>query len=244
MTVEYNFSGKTYLITGASSGIGKFSAKFLSERGARVYITGRNEERLNNTYKELSGNEHQMEVCDLSVEEEVANLVSNIESIDGLVFSAGVTSHLPVKFIREKNISEVFGINVQAPILLTSFLLTRKKINKDSSLVYLSSLASKYPYFGGALYGSSKMALEGYVKYLSFELAPKKIRANCLLPSYVKTEMIDSSASVISKENMEKHSAQTPMGMGEPLDVANAIAYLLSVQSKWVSGSALTLGGF
>jgi NAD(P)-dependent dehydrogenase (short-subunit alcohol dehydrogenase family) len=56
--------------------------------------------------------------------------------------------------------------------------------------------------------------------------------------------MIDSSASVISKENMEKHSAQTPMGMGEPLDVANAIAYLLSVQSKWVSGSALTLGGF
>jgi NAD(P)-dependent dehydrogenase (short-subunit alcohol dehydrogenase family) len=138
---------------------------------------------------------------------------------------------------------ELFKVNFNAPVLITSTLLKRKKINKNSSIVFVSSVTTQRPYFGGSLYVSAKAALEGFSKVLSLELASKGIRSNCILPGFVKTNMIDKSAALVSKEVMDRIEKQQLLGAGEPNDVAQTIIYLLSDESKWITGTNLLLGG-
>ncbi len=240
---ECDIKGRTILVTGASSGIGAATALALSQRGATIVVTGRSEDRLKDTFLSLHGTGHLSLIANLADENQRNELVAALPSLDGLVYCAGVTSHLPVKFIRQKNLDEVFGINVHAAILLTAQLLTAKKISPNASLVYISSLATRYPYFGGSLYGASKSALEGYVKYLAFELATKKIRANLISPAFVETKMVEETEKLISKETLDKYKTMNPLGTGTPADVIPSIVYLLSESSKWVSGSNLILGG-
>jgi len=239
----FQLHGKTILVTGASSGIGKEAAIAISIAGGVVVITGRDQERLNETHSQLNGTGHLSFVADLTVINELTNLADHLPELDGIVFSAGITGHLPVKFIAEDDISSFFNINYKAPVLLTGRLLKMKKLKNKASVVFLSSITTKYPYFGGGLYGSSKAAIEAYSRVLALELAPKGIRSNCISPSFVKTPMIDGVAETISNEVMTKFEKMMPLGLGEPMDVANAIIYLLSDASKWVTGSNLVLGG-
>ena len=239
----FNLEGKTILITGASSGIGQQTAITLSEYGASVAITGRNEERLNKTLEALTGGGHQIIVADLTDEAELDKIVTECGEIHGVVHSAGITGHLPVHFIKEKHLSEMFRINYEVPVLLTGKLLKKKKIAKNGSILFLSSIATKYPYYGGALYGSSKSGLEGYSKVLALEVAPKGIRSNCLSPSFVKGPMVDEAEKTISKDVLEKFEKVMPLGFGEPTDVANTIVFYMSDASKWITGTNLILGG-
>ncbi len=239
----FSLKDKTVFITGASSGIGKQAAITASNHGARVIITGRNEERLKETLDLLEGEGHQMLAADLSDESELDRIVSELSEIDGLVHCAGITSHTPVHFIKEKHISQMFRINYEVPVLLTGKLIKKKKVTKGGSIIFLSSIATKYPYYGGAMYGSSKSALEGYARVLALEVAPKGIRANCLSPSFVKGPMVEEAGKTISKEVLENFEKVMPLGFGEPEDVANAIAFYLSDASKWITGTNLILGG-
>jgi NAD(P)-dependent dehydrogenase (short-subunit alcohol dehydrogenase family) len=239
----FQLNGKTFLVTGASSGIGKEAAIAISKAGGTVVVTGRNLVRLQHTYSSLYGNGHNSIPADLNNAEEIDKLVDQLPGLDGVVFSAGITGHLPAKFILEDDISAYFNTNYKAPVLLTSRILKKKKLNNKASLVFLSSIATKFPYYGGALYGSTKAAIELYSKVLAIELASKGMRSNCISPSFVKTPMVDSAAETISDEVMEKFKKMMPLGFGEPEDVANAIIYLLSDASKWVTGSNLVLGG-
>jgi NAD(P)-dependent dehydrogenase (short-subunit alcohol dehydrogenase family) len=239
----FQLDGKTFLLTGASSGIGKAAAIAISKAGGTVIITGRNLERLQQTYSTLSGKGHFLFPADLNQSEEIHQLVDQLPGLDGIVFSAGITGHLPARFILEDDISSYFDTNYKAPVLLTSRILKIKKLNNKASVIFLSSIATKFPYYGGALYSSTKAAIELYSKVLAIELASKGIRSNCISPSFVKTPMVDSAAETISDEVMEKFKKMMPLGFGEPEDVANAIIYLLSDASKWVTGSNLVLGG-
>jgi NAD(P)-dependent dehydrogenase (short-subunit alcohol dehydrogenase family) len=239
----FQLSGKTILVTGASSGIGKESAIAISKSGGTVIITGRNRERLDETFSKLEGSGHSSFIADLNENEQLSQLVEHLPILDGIVFSAGITGHLPAKFILEDDISAFFNTNYKAPVLLSGRILKKKKLNPGSSIVFLSSIATKYPYYGGALYGSTKAAIEVYSKVLAIEYASKGIRSNCISPSFVKTPMVDGAAETISNEVMEKFEKMMPLGFGEPMDVANAVLYLLSDASKWVTGSNLVLGG-
>ncbi|MEA3504169.1 MAG: SDR family oxidoreductase [Bacteroidota bacterium] len=239
----FTLNGKIILITGASSGIGKQTALTCSQQGATLIITGRDQNRLEETLKLLHGSGHQKIVADLTNEEAIKQLIGEIPKVDGVVHSAGITAHMPARFIKKKNVDQLFKINFEAPVLLTAALLAKKKINKGGSVVFMSSIASKYPFFGGALYSSSKSAIEAYSKTLALELAPKKIRANCLQPSFVKGPMVDGAEQTVSAEVMEKFEKMLPLGFGEPDDVANTIVFFLSEASKWITGSTLTLGG-
>jgi len=239
----YSLSGKTVLVTGATSGIGKQSAIDLSAAGATLIITGRNKEKLFETLQALEGEGHSHFTTDLLDFDSFGALAESLPVLNGIVHSAGVTGHLPAKFIGANDISEIMRINYMAPVLLTAALLKKKKVAANASIVFLSSITTKYPYYGGALYGSSKAAIEAYSRVLSIELAAKGIRSNCVSPSFVRTPMVDDAGKTISNEVLEKFEKMMPLGFGEPRDVSNAILYLLSDASKWVTGSNMVLGG-
>jgi NAD(P)-dependent dehydrogenase (short-subunit alcohol dehydrogenase family) len=240
---SFSLAGKTILITGASSGIGQEAALTASQAGAVLIVTGRNQERLKDTFNRLYGQNHIMIAADLTHADEIAALIDELPEIDGIVHSAGITGHLPAKFIGPDDITSLFRINFEVPVLLTARILKKKKLCNGASVIFLSSIATRYPYFGGALYSSSKAALEAYSRTLAIELAPKGIRSNCISPSFVKTPMVQGAGETISSEVLEKFEKMMPLGFGEPMDVANAIIYLLADASKWITGSNMVLGG-
>lgn len=239
----FDLSGKTFLITGSSSGIGRQTAITISEYGGQLIITGRNKERLNNTLLELKGDNHVKISADLSKPEDIDELINDVPQMNGIIHCAGITSHIPSQFIKPKHISQIFKVNYEAPVLITSKILKQKKLLKNSSILFISSITTKQPYFGGSIYVSSKSAIEGYSNVLSIELATKGIRSNCISPGYIKTAMIEESEATVSKEVMDKIEKGQLLGAGETNDVANAIIYFLSDASKWVTGTNLVLGG-
>ncbi|PCJ86715.1 MAG: 3-oxoacyl-ACP reductase [Flavobacteriales bacterium] len=238
-----DLSNKTILITGASAGIGQGTAKLISELGARIFITGRDIERLKKTFDSLSGTGHQILPADLSEEKGIEILTKELPELDGIVHSAGVIKPFPVKFIGKKHIDEVFDINLFAPVLLTSAVLKSKKLKAGASMIFLSSISSQHPYQGGALYTSSKAAIEAYCRAVAQEYAHKKIRANCISPGLVKTAMFKETMNAMTEEKRATYAEKYPLGYGEVKDVASAIAFFLSDASRWITGANLQMDG-
>ncbi|GAB4296146.1 MAG: SDR family oxidoreductase [Marinilabiliales bacterium] len=244
--MEYdNFlKGKKILITGASSGIGQEIAIRAAKYGANLIITGRDIPRLNKTLSMLEKGNHAAIPADLTKKEQLDNIISSIKNIDGLVHSAGITRYSPAHLISEKKFDEIININFKAPMFLTSGMLRKKLINSGSSIVFLSSIATCYPYYGGSLYISSKAAVEGFVKVLALELADKKIRVNSVLPAFVETPMLDDASNTISRDTLNQFKNILPFGFGKTGDVAETVIFLLSEKSKWITGQQIKLGAF
>ena len=139
----FSLEGKTILVTGASSGIGRAAAIECSKMGAKVIITARNEERLLSTLNALDGKGHQMIICDLSNEDAIDKMVSELPEIQGLISNAGYTKIMPVQFISSDDINSIFQVNTVAPMLLLQKLLKKKKIKKGASVVFTSSMAGQ-----------------------------------------------------------------------------------------------------
>lgn len=238
----YSLEGKTILITGASSGIGRCTAIECSKMGATLMITGRNEERLAETYGCLEGEGHLRFAFDLTQEEAIRSLAESVPALDGVFFCAGVTDTTLIKFLNKEKIDRVFDINLVAPMLLTKALVQKKKINKMASLVYMSSMGAEEVTLGLGIYAASKSGLNAMVRAVANELSARKIRANSIMPMMVKTELVDH-ITTISKEELEKDEAKYPLGYGTPQDVAYAAIYLLSDASKWITGSFVKMDG-
>lgn len=242
-----NLEGKRILITGASSGIGMQTAILTSQQGATLIISGRDETRLSDTFEKLKGNRHKKITADLTEQDQINKLVDSLPEIDGIVHSAGIVGPVPVKFIRQENLAKMLKINFEAPVLLTARILLKKKLNDNSSIVFLSTVATQMPYFGGALYNSSKAALESYSKTLALELVKRGIRSNCISPGLVNTPLIQKDAKdgqmELIDESLGRYLKKYPMGIGSPKDVANSIVFFLSEESSWISGTNLVMGG-
>ena len=239
----YSLEGKKILVTGASSGIGKATAIECSKLRAQLIITARRKAELEETLQALEGEGHQIIVADLSDEESRKSLIEALPQIDGFVSNAGIARPSLLQFAEESDINDIMAINVQAPILLTRSLIQRKKLAKNASIVYTSSISGKYcSSVGSSLYSASKAAIDGFIKGVALELAPKKIRVNAVNPGVVKTAIFDTSA--YSEEQLEDEIKRYPLKRyGEPKDVALAIVYLLSNASSWVTGSNLVIDG-
>lgn len=240
------FKGKHILVTGASSGIGKETAIYIANHGGRVTGVARRDAELvdlMNTLHSINDEEHQYFAIDLTNENEILNVISDIDGLDGIVHAAGIVYPLPVKFIKRKHLNEVFNINFNAPVLLTSSLLISNKMKPAASIVFVSSISTKHPYFGGALYVSSKAALEAYSRSLALELVAKRIRSNVVSPALVKTAIFDQTMQASTVEKIEQYKKSYPLGFGEVIDVAKAIGFLLSDDSSWITGQEIILDG-
>ncbi len=238
----FSLEGKKILITGASSGIGKATAVECSRMGARVIIVGRNEQRLNETFQELAGKEHQYIIADLTRQEDMDRIVADVSELDGLVNNAGIVNTKPVQFIKREDLECVLETNTLSPILLTKSLLKRKKIKKEGSIVFTSSIAATLTEAGSAIYAVSKAALSSYMRSCAVELADKKIRSNAVLPGMIETKLI--TGGVLSDDDLLNDRKKYPLGRyGKPEEVAYAIIYLLSDASAWVTGTSLVIDG-
>lgn len=239
----YSLSNKKILITGASSGIGKCTAIECAKFGAELILTGRNESRLNEVLDSLENKElHKIFAYDLTNDEDIKSLVDNIDKIDGAFFSAGITDTTLSKFINRDKLNNVFSINYFAAVLITKELITKKKLNGGSSLLYMSSLGAEEITPGLGIYAASKNALNAAVKSFAVELSSRKIRANTIMPMMVKTELVENITS-LSKEELEKDEAKYPFGYGSPMDIAHAAIYFLSDASRWVTGNNFKMDG-
>ncbi|MBI1647722.1 SDR family oxidoreductase [Capnocytophaga sp. 051621] len=239
----FSLKNKTVLVTGASSGIGKAIAIECSKMGAQVVITGRNEQRLQETYKLLEGLQPAYIVADLTKKEDIETLVNQIDSLNGLVNCAGLTIPKPFKFLQEEDIQQVMTVNFNAPLLLTQLLVKKKKLQKTSSIVFISSISgTKVSYIGNSIYSASKGAINGICKGLALELASQQIRVNTITPGMVETNIV--SGGEVTQEQMEADKQKYPLKRyGKPEEVAYAVVYLLSEASSWVTGSNLLIDG-
>ena len=239
----FSLVGKMILITGASSGIGRATAIECSKLGATCIITGRNEERLNETLTQMTGEGHQIAVCDLNNSSAIDVMVDSLPILNGLVNNAGFNIVSPVQFIKEDDLKKILQTNTIAPIILLQKLLKKKKITKESSVVFTSSLAGigiNSP--GNDMYSATKGAISAFVRNAAIDLAPKKIRVNAVCPGMVHTQLVDHGT--YSEEQLQENMKKYPLGRwGEPNDVAHAMIYLLSDASSWVTGIKMILDG-
>ena len=237
----FSLKGKTILVTGASSGIGKAIAIACAKMGATIILNGRNIEQLNEVYKSLPKNEHKLAIADLLNRNAVTEMIKAIPSLDGLVQCAGVTNRIPCKSINQSDIDYVMKTNLEAPILLQAELLYNKKINKSASIVYIASRAATFPAMGNAIYSASKGALISYAKCLALELSSKLIRVNCICPGMVWTDMITNTIDIENLKLAEKHYPLKRFGEAD--DIANLAIYLLSDTSTWMTGVTIDISG-
>lgn len=238
----FSLSGKTVLVTGASSGIGRGIAVACSQMGATVVINGRNHARLQETLAMLDGTGHLSLVADLTVQADITNIVNQMPKLDGVVHCAGVGIRKLCKQITEADIDYVMNANFKAPVLLQAELMTCKKVNKAASIVFISSISVNSPSVGNAVYSASKGAITSYANCLKLELAPRLIRVNTIHPAMVWTDLI--LAEGVDEEQL-RADEQTYLlkRYGKPEDVANLAVYLLSDASEWMTGSHIDITG-
>ena len=229
------------MITGASSGLGAAAAIECSKMEGSLIVTGRNVERLNDTFNQLEGKNHLQLPFDFLDNNKIDEFVNSLPPLDGIALCAGITKTIPVKFISNDNINEIFQINLISSMQLIQKLLKQKKINKGGSIVFISSISTAYADKGNSIYAASKGGINSFMKVLALELASQKITANCIQPGMVPTGML--AAGVITEDQLIEEKKNYPLGFGEPTDIANGIIYLLSDAAKWVTGSVLTIDG-
>jgi NAD(P)-dependent dehydrogenase (short-subunit alcohol dehydrogenase family) len=234
----FSLEGLTILITGASSGIGRATAIMAAEMGASVVITGRNEERLNETLALMEGPGHSFFLEDLTSSGACERLTDQLTDIDGMVYAAGVAEIMPFRMINENHIERVMRVNFQLPIMLTQKLMRKKKLRAGGSLVYVTAIADHAAPLGSAIYSATKGALASSVKSLALELANIKVRANCIAPGYVRTPMFEKLSETSS---VSEYLKLLPLGLAEAEDVASSAVYLLSPASRWVTRSTLVI---
>lgn len=239
----FTLEGKTILITGASSGIGRGTAIECAKMGASVILSARNEQRLTETFDELEGSGHLIRVCDLSDRDAISSLIDSIPLVDGIINNAGFTITKPIQYIDNESFQQIMQVNTIAPILLIRNLLKKKKLKRGASVVFTSSIAGiGRMSVGNTMYGSSKGAISAFVQGAAKELAGKGIRVNAVCPAMVYSHIMD--AGTITIEQVEDTKKLYPLGrFGKPEDVARAMVYLLSDASSWVTGINLVVDG-
>ena len=243
MQNPFSLEGKTILITGASSGIGKAVAQECAAAGATCIISARNEERLSATLSSLDGEGHQFLLADLSQTESIEAIVEQLPKLDGVVSCAGIVETKMLKFTEEDDLLRLFNTNAFSSIRLIRALVQQKKLKKEASIVIISSISGvKCGYLGGSIYGATKGALEGFTKATALELAPQKIRVNTTTPGMVETSLLKDSE--IDSELLEADKQKYPLKRyGNPEEVGYSAVYLLSDATKWMTGTSLLIDG-
>ena len=241
----FSLQGKAVLVTGASSGIGQATAWACGRMGASVVITGRNAERLGETFDQLLCPDKRQIVADMTVNADVERLVASLPPLDGAVLCAGNSMTLPLQFGTREKFDEMFNVNFFAPIELLRLMYKKKVLQKGASVVLIASIGGTHSFMpGNGVYGASKAALNSVMRYAAREYASRKVRVNSICPGMVDTPLIHRGT--ITEEQLAEDAKRYPLGRyGHPEDIANGAIYLLSDASSWLTGHDLVIdGGF
>lgn len=242
-----SLEGKTILVTGSTSGIGQATAVICSRLGATVIVTGRNQDRLQQTLGLLDtsfGQNHIGITANIATNEGLEALVAGIPALDGVSDNAGTSNgNKPIKFIKDEELEEMVNTNTFAHVRLAKLLFKKKLLNKNASYVMTASIGGNFSYVTGqAAYGISKSAINSFMKYCAVEFAGRGIRCNSVCPGMIKTPLIH--VDTLTEEDMAKDAEKYPLKRyGKPEEVANVNAFLLSDASSYITGASIVVDG-
>ena len=244
-----SLTDRTILVTGATSGIGRATAIYLSKLGARIIASGRNPERLDQVLAELNGGGHTGRIFDLADLDAIVPwlkaLCTEVGPLNGIAHCAGVQATRPIQAVKPDFVMDVLTQNLGAALMLAQGFRLKACHGTPASLVYCSSSAALNTAPGNVVYASSKGGIVSAVKGLGVELVRDGVRVNAVAPAMVDTPMSDQFRTILSEENFRRVVDMHPLGLGQPDDVAAAIAFLLADTSRWITGSILCVdGGF
>lgn len=249
MCQKTSLSGKQILITGASSGIGRATAITCSRLGAVVMLLARNEKQLKLTLDSMEGNGHDFFLYDLcnvdGLEKLINKIVEKKGPLDGFVHCAGVDSLKPLSALKPGVFNEIMTVNFYSFVEIVRGLAKRKAHHPGMSIVGISSISSQRGDKAKTAYSSSKAALDAAVRCLAKELSPKGIRINSVLPALIDTALsqcildtADSAGNPMTSIGQRQYA-----GMGKPEDIANFVSFLLSDDSRQITGANLDISG-
>ena len=242
-----DMSGRTILVTGASSGIGQETSILLSRLGARLMLVARNADRLAQTLSQLDGAGHVARPFDLNqvdaIPDWVRTITGEVGPLDGVVHCAGLHMLRPIRFLNSGDMIRIMRINLDAAFGLVKGLRQKGCRRSEASVVLMASVMGVVGQPGVAAYAASKGAVIAFTKSAALELAPEHIRVNCIVAGYLKTPMSDALKSALTEEQFATIERMHPLGIGSPSDVANAAAFLLADTGRWITGTGMVVDG-
>lgn len=246
-TNPFSLKGKTILITGASSGIGRQSAINCAAMGGKVILVARNKERLQETLEMMPGEGHAFYLFDLNKIDQIKDFITQIVTshgkFDGFIHAAGIEITKPLKILTAQDYETVFRVNTLCGFEFVKNLSIPRNFNKSGSIIFISSITGVIARTGVAAYSASKGALISASKVLALELAKREIRVNCISPGTILTPLMENFLSSLTEEQRKTRVSGFPLGLGKTTDVSLACVFLLSDASRWITGQNIIIDG-
>lgn len=240
-------AGQRILVTGASSGIGRATAMLLAECGAQLVITGRDQARLAQTLSALSGDGHVARIYNLDGSDDIAEFLKELTAherpLSGMFHAAGVEMARAIKLSKSQHVEQVFSSSIHSALALARGAALRGVMRDGAALLFMSSVAAQSGQAGLTVYAAAKAAIDGMVRSLAMEMAPRGMRVNSIAAGAVQTEMHARHVRSLSAEALQDYEHRHPLGFGRVEDIAQVAAFLLSDAGRWISGATWTVDG-